>query len=48
MKTKKYPKLKYKYLGPFEILKVVGKQAYKFKLLAKWHIYFLFYVLFLE
>lgn len=34
-KNKKNPKLKYKYFGPFKILEVVGKQAYKFKLFTK-------------
>ena len=35
LKTKQNPKLEHKYLGPFEILEAVGKQAYKLKLSAK-------------
>ena len=35
IKTKKNPKLEHKYLGPFEILKAVEKQAYKLNLPAK-------------
>lgn len=35
IKTKRNPKLEYKYLGSLEILKAVGKQAYKLKLPTK-------------
>ena len=48
IKTKRNPKFEYKYLGPFEIVEAVGKQAYKLKLPAKWYIYLVFYVLLLE
>ena len=35
VKTKRNPKLEHKYLGPFEILEAVGKQAYRLKLPPK-------------
>lgn len=42
------PKLENKYLGPFEILEAVRKQAYKLKFPAKWRIYLVSHVLLLE
>lgn len=48
IKTKQNPKLEHKYLGPFEILETVRKQAYRLKLPAKWRIYLVFYVSLLE
>ena len=42
------PKLEHKYLGPFEILEAVGKQAYKLKLPAKWRIHPVFHMSLLE
>lgn len=48
IKTKRKLKLKYKYLGLFQIFKVVGKQAYRLKLHMKWCIYPVFYVQLLE
>ena len=48
IKTKKNPKPEDKYLGPFEILEAVGKQAYKLKLSSKWRIHPVFHVSFLE
>ena len=48
IKTKQNPKLEHKYLGPFEILETVGKEAYKLKLPAKWCIHPIFHVLLLE
>lgn len=46
--TKRNPKLEHKYLGPFEILEAVERQAYKLKLPAKWRIHPVFHVSFLE
>ena len=48
VKTKRNPKLKHKYLGPFEILEAVGEQAYRLKLPPKWRIRLVFHVSFLE
>lgn len=48
IKTKKNPKLEYKYLSPFEVLKAVGKQTYRLKLPTKWRIHHVFHVLLLE
>ena len=48
IKTKQNPKLKQKYLGPFEILEAAGKQAYRLKLSAKWRIHLMFYISLLE
>ena len=48
IKTKQNLKLKYKYFELFEIVEAVGKQTYKLKLLAKWRIHPVFYVLLLE
>lgn len=48
IKTNQNSKLKYKYLGPFEIIEAVGKKAYRLKLPTKWRIYHLFHVSLLE
>lgn len=48
IKRKRNPKFKYKYLGPFAILKAVKKLVYKLKLLTKLCIYPVFHVLLLE
>ncbi len=48
IKTKRNLKLEHKYLGLFEILRAVGKRAYKFKLPFKWRIYSVFHVSLLE
>ena len=48
IKTKQKLKFTNKYLGPFEIMKAVGKQAYKVKLPAKWRIIPVFHMLLLE
>ena len=48
IKTKQNPKLEHNYFGPFQIVETVGNQAYRLKLLAKWRIYLVFHVLFLE
>ncbi len=45
---KRNKKLESKFLGPFQVLHVVGKQAYKLELLTKWKIYNLFHVSLLE
>ena len=48
IKTKRNLKLEHKYLGLFEILQAVGKQAYKFKFFSKWRIHSVFHVSLLE
>ena len=47
-KTKQKRKLEAKFFRPFQVLHLVGKQAYKLKLLRKWRIYDFFHVLLLE
>ena len=48
IKTKQNQKLEAKLFGLFQILYLVGKQAYKFDLFTKWKIYDVFYVSLLE
>ena len=48
LKTKRNCKLEAKFLGFFQILHPMGKQAYKLKLPKKWRIYDVFHVLLLE
>ena len=48
LKTKQNCKLETKFLGLFQILYLVSKQAYKLELPKKWRIYDVFYVLLLE
>ena len=47
-KTKRNRKLKAKFLGPFWVLHLVGKQTYKLELPKKWRIHDVFYVSLLE
>ncbi len=44
IKTKRNKKLKSKFFGPFRVLHVVKKQAYKLELPAKWKIHNVFHV----
>ena len=44
LKTKQNRKLKAKFLGPFQVLHLVGKQTYKLELPKKWRIYNVFHV----
>ena len=48
IKTKQNRKLKAKFFKHFQVLHLIGKQAYKLKLLKKWRIHDVFYVLLLE
>ena len=48
IKTKQNRKLEAKFFGPFRVLYLVGKQAYKLKLLKKERIYNVFHVSLLE
>ncbi len=48
IKMKKNNKLKNKFFGPFRVLHVVRKQAYKLELLTKWKIYNVFYISLME
>ncbi len=48
IKTKRNKKLESKFFGPFRVLHVVGKQAYKLELPAKWKIHDAFHVSLLE
>ena len=48
IKTKQNRKLKTKFFGPFRILHLVRKQAYKLELPKKWRIYNVFHVSLLE
>jgi hypothetical protein len=41
-------KLDFRYLGPFEVIDVVGSQAYRLNLLENYLIYNVFYVSLLE
>ena len=44
IKTKRKRKLESKFFGPFQVLHLVGKQAYKLELLKRWRIYNFFYM----
>ena len=44
IKTKRNQKLEAKFFGPFRVLYLLGKQAYKLELLKKWRIYDVFYM----
>ncbi len=48
IKTKRNKKLKSKFFGPFQVLHIVGKQAYKLELPAKQKIHNIFHVSLLE
>ena len=48
LKTKRNHKLEAKFLGLFQVLYLVGKQAYKLELPKKWRIHNVIYVLLLE
>ena len=48
IKTKQNRKLEAKFFGPFRILHLVGKQAYKLNLPTKWKIYDVFHMSLLE
>ena len=48
IKSKQNRNLEAKFLGPFWVLHPVGKQAYKLKLLRKWRVHNVFWVLLLE
>ena len=48
LKTKRNHKLEAKFFGPFWILHLIGKQAYKLKLLKKYRICDIFHVFLLE
>ena len=48
LKTKRNCKLKAKFLGSFQVLHPVGKQAYKLKLPKKWRIHNIFHLSLLE
>ena len=48
IKTKRNKKLENKFFGPFRVLHLVRKQAYKLELPTKWKIQNVFYVLLLE
>ncbi len=48
IKTKRNKKLESKFFGPFQVLDVVGKQAYKLELPTKWKIHDVFHVSLLE
>ena len=48
IKTKQNRKLEAKFFGPFRVLHLVGKQAYKLELPKKWKIHDVFHVLLLE
>ena len=48
IKTKQNLKLEAKFFGPFQVLHLVGKQAYKLKLPKKWRIHNIFHMLLLE
>lgn len=44
IKTKQNKKLEDKFFGPFKAIEPVGKQAYRLKLLSRWHIHNVFHV----
>ena len=44
IKTKQNRKLEPKFLGLFQILNLIGNQAYKLELLKKWKIHYILYV----
>ena len=48
IKTKQNQKLEAKFFEPFQVLYLVGKQAYKLKLAKKWRIHNVFHVSLLE
>ncbi len=48
IKTKRNRKLEAKFFGPFWVLHLVGKQAYKIELSKKWRIHDVFHVSLLE
>ena len=48
IKTKRNRKLEAKFFGPFRVLYLVGKQAYKLELTKKWRIHDVFHVSLLE
>lgn len=48
IKTKRNKKLEHKFLGPFEVLRPIGTQAYELKLPKSWKIHPVFHVSLLE
>ena len=48
IKTKRKRKLETKFFGPFWVLHLIGKQAYKLELPKKWRIHDVFHVSLLE
>ena len=48
IKTKRNQKLEAKFFGSFRVFHLVGKQVYKLKLLVRWKIYNVFYLLLLN
>ena len=48
IKTKRNRKLEAKFFGPFRMLHLVGKQAYKLELPKKWRIHDVFFMSLLE
>ena len=48
LKTKRNCKLEAKFLGPFQVLHPLGKQAYKLELPKKWRIHNIFHIFLLE
>ncbi len=48
IKTKQNRRLETKFFGPFRVLHLVGKQAYKLELPKKWKIHDIFYISLLE
>ena len=48
IKTKQNRKLEFQFFGPFQVLHLVAKQAYKLELSKRWRIYDVFHIFLLE